>query len=118
MTRFTSTTAAPTTTSADAATSWDYDYDILIAGGGIVGAAFAAKVASASSRGRLRIGIVDVRAPPALATCLAKPTPDLRTYALSPQSVSFLSSIGAWEHVDAAGRHQPYSHMQVGVVSG
>jgi 2-polyprenyl-6-methoxyphenol hydroxylase-like FAD-dependent oxidoreductase len=105
--------AAATSAAATTSASWEYDYDILVAGGGIVGAAFAAKVAASCSRGRLKIGIVDARAPPALADCVTRPTPDLRTYALSPQSIAFLTSLGAWQHVDAAGRHQPYTHMQV-----
>ena len=91
--------------------SWDYD--IVIAGGGIVGAAFAAKILSTTSKNGLKLAIVDMKGPPSLESCTSRATPDVRVYALSPQSIAFLKDIRAWQHVEACGRSQPYAHMQV-----
>ena len=92
-----------------------WDYDIVIAGGGIVGAAFAAKVLSTTSKNGLKLAIVDMKGPPSLESCITRTTPDVRVYALSPQSIEFLKDIRAWQHVEACGRSQPYAHMQVSI---
>ena len=56
--------------SSNAAT---WDYDILIAGGGIVGATFVGKVMSSVSKMRqLKICIVDIRPPPSIVNCSNK----------------------------------------------
>lgn len=96
-------------TCTSSCTSWDYD--ILVAGGGIVGAAFVSEVLNNTSKDRLKIGIVDVRAPPSLSSCTERLVPDLRVYALSPQSIELLRKNHAWKHIE--GRSQPYTHMQV-----
>ena len=90
-------------------------FDVLVSGGGVVGAAFVSnflRLVGASSD-KLRIGIVDTRAPPTLESCLAREHPDLRVYALSPHSISLLQDIGAWKYIEEAGRRHSYDKMQV-----
>ena len=87
-------------------------YDVLINGGGIVGAVFAADLLRALGPGsKIKIGIVDPRKPPTLESCVARTSPDLRVYAMSPKSVEILDSIGSWKHISP--RSQPYDAMQV-----
>jgi 2-polyprenyl-6-methoxyphenol hydroxylase-like FAD-dependent oxidoreductase len=73
------------------------DYDVLIAGAGLVGLSLASALAAA---GRY-VGLADravVTSPPAPA---GDDDWDARVYAISPGSVAFLSSIGAWEALPA-----------------
>jgi len=87
-------------------------YDVLINGGGIVGAAFAAALLREVGPGsKLKIGIVEPRKPLSLQECLDRPTPDIRVYAMSPRSTQILDSFGSWKHI--APRSQPYDSMQV-----
>ncbi len=67
--------------------------DLVIVGGGLVGASLAAALAGSG----LEIALVEPSAP-------ADPGPgwDARIYALSPASVAFLRSTGAWDLVDPA----------------
>jgi alkyl hydroperoxide reductase subunit AhpF len=51
-------------TSAFKSAQWSYDYDVLVVGGGVVGAALACKLAESASG--LRIGLVEGRPPPPL----------------------------------------------------
>jgi 2-polyprenylphenol 6-hydroxylase len=68
-------------------------FDIVIAGGGLVGASCAL----ALGRQGIRTALIDADAPvPAGAEDW-----DARIYALSPASVRFLDEIGVWSHVDA-----------------
>ena len=87
-------------------------YDVLINGGGIVGAAFAAALLKEVGPGSaLKIGIVEPRKPSSLQECADRPTPDIRVYAMSPKSTQILDSFGSWKHI--APRSQPYDSMQV-----
>ena len=100
------------TTAAAAAAAGSGQYDVLINGGGIVGAVFAVSLLRQVGKSSgLRIGIVDPRPPPSLESCLARATPDVRVYAMSPRSIETLEAVGAWKHVVA--RSQPYDSMQV-----
>jgi len=67
------------------------DADVVIAGGGLVGASLACALDG------LRVAVVDPAAPP--------PVPegpfDSRVYALSPGNVGFLQRIGAWDRLPA-----------------
>jgi 2-polyprenyl-6-methoxyphenol hydroxylase-like FAD-dependent oxidoreductase len=101
----------PATASSTAIDAWDYD--VLINGGGIVGASLAADLLS-NTDGALRIGIIE----PAPVKPLKKDrsVPDIRVYAVSPKSISFLQRIGAWKYVE--NRSHPYKSMQIWEQSG
>lgn len=92
-----------------------YDYDILICGGGVVGAALASKVLHITG-GNFKIGIIEPRKPMDLENVLSLSSPDKRVYALSPKSINLLKSVHAWDKI--ASRSQPYSSMQVWEASG
>ncbi len=65
-------------------------FDLIIVGGGLAGAGLAVALRDS----RLRIALVESRAPvPANGW-------DARIYAISPANVEFLTSIGAWRHLD------------------
>jgi 2-octaprenylphenol hydroxylase len=66
------------------------DFDVLIAGGGLVGASLACALQD------LRVAVVDeaLRLPPAAGAGF-----DARVYALSPANVDFLRTLGAWDRI-------------------
>jgi len=70
------------------------DYDIVIAGAGPVGLAFAGSLAGLG----LRIALVD----PQTAAALADPADDGREIALTDRSVGMLQALGAWTRVPDA----------------
>ncbi|CAM9965548.1 unnamed protein product [Phaeothamnion confervicola] len=105
--------AASTTAPRSPDTEWQYDYDVLIAGGGVVGAALGCKLAAA---GTLRIGLVEARPPGPAEGALKKEVPDARVYALTPASKRLLDEIGVWNAV--AQRTQPFDSVQVGSLPG
>lgn len=78
------------------------DADVVIAGGGLVGASLACALDG------LRVAVVDPAAPP--------PIPegpfDSRVYALSPGNVAFLRRIGAWDRMPG-GAAAPVHAMAV-----
>jgi len=84
------------------------DYDVLVAGAGLVGLALAPALAAAGRS----VALVD-RAP-----VTAPPAPsggddwDARVYAISPGSVAFLRSLGAWDSLPA-DRVAPIEAMAV-----
>lgn len=85
--------------------------DIVICGGSIVGASLAASLLRRSN-GSLKICVIDsAKSRSELSVCLSKAIPDSRTYALSPKSMKFLESIGAWETIHQ--RAHPYESMQI-----
>ena len=78
------------------------DYDVIIVGGGLAGLALAV----ALRRSRLRVALVEGRAP-------QKPVGwDARVYAISPANARFLEGIGIWPHLDGA-RMVPVRKMAV-----
>lgn len=89
------------------------DYDIIINGGGVVGAALAARLLQLSD-GQLRIAMFEQGKIPSLPEEGA--LPDIRTYALSPKSIKFLDEIGAWKYIEP--RSQVYNNMQIWETSG
>ena len=93
-------------------------YDVLISGGGIVGAALACRVASAVAPGTRRIACLEVRSPQSFSDATASTTPDIRTYALAPASVRVLKEAGVWERIFASGRHQRFDQMQIWDATG
>jgi ubiquinone biosynthesis UbiH/UbiF/VisC/COQ6 family hydroxylase len=68
------------------------EFDVLIAGAGLVGLALAPALANAG----LRVALAD-RAPMVAPAPLAESLWDARVYAVSPGSVTFLETIGAWQ---------------------
>ncbi len=80
------------------------DYDIVVAGAGPVGLAFAGSLAGAG----LRIALVD----PQPAAALADPADDGREIALTDRSVGMLRALGAWTRVPDAVM-APLRRMQV-----
>lgn len=79
------------------------DFDVLIIGGGLVGASLAAALKSSG----LAIGLIESQ--PAESS---KTGWDSRIYAISPGNASFLRDCGAWQHLDM-NRVQPVSAMRV-----
>ena len=80
------------------------DYDVVIAGAGPVGLAFAGSLADAG----LRIALVD----PQSAAALADPADDGREIALTDRSVAMLRALGAWAQIPD-GAVAPLRRMQV-----
>jgi len=84
-----------------------HDFDVMIVGGGMVGAALAALLARDERLGRWRVAIVE----PVQARAPDDDTVDLRVSAISRASERILRSVDAW---DALARHAcPYSEMIV-----
>src|SRR2546427_4829934 len=79
------------------------DSAIAIIGGGLAGASLAAALAES----RLRLALIERKAPPAL-----DPEWDSRVYALTPASIAFLDRVGAWRCLEAA-RVTPIYAMRV-----
>jgi ubiquinone biosynthesis UbiH/UbiF/VisC/COQ6 family hydroxylase len=79
------------------------DFDIVIVGGGLAGASLAAALAES----RLRLALVERKAP-------SSPGPewDSRVYALTPASMAFLDRVGAWRGFET-GRVTPIHDMRV-----
>ncbi len=84
------------------------DFDLLIIGGGMVGACLAAAAANDRELGRLRIALLDAN-PPGQAPDAQI---DLRVSAVSRGSQHVLESFGAWPLIPDAYR-APYSDMIV-----
>lgn len=80
------------------------DFDIVIVGGGLVGASFAAALRGSG----LTRAVVEAAEPPAAAD----DGWDSRVYAISPGSAAFLAACGAWQRLDP-DRVQPVEAMQV-----
>ncbi len=83
------------------------EFDIVIAGGGMVGGALACALGQS---GRWRVALLEEYPPAAVA---ASVFPDMRVSAFSQASQRVLQRVGAWAAVQASGRLQPYQHMQV-----
>lgn len=78
-------------------------FDLMIVGAGLAGASLAV----ALKNSRLRIGLVEGRAPAPAATAW-----DARIYAISPSNARFLEAIGVWQHLDPA-RLTPVHEMEI-----
>lgn len=79
------------------------DFDIVIIGGGLVGASLATALKSNG----LSIALVEGQAAAASSEGW-----DSRIYAISPGNAGFLAECGAWQQLDM-GRVQPVSEMRV-----
>ena len=80
-------------------------YDIVIVGGGMVGAALACSLGDSN----LRVAVIE-ESPPELFS--ADQLHDLRVSALSIASASILKTIGAWKGI-AERRYCPFRRMRV-----
>lgn len=84
------------------------DLDVLVVGGGVVGAATAVLLATQPATAGLRVGLVEPR--PAALPAAGTPW-DLRVFALSRASQHVLEAAGVWATV--AARAAPYGAMRV-----
>src|SRR5271165_1351379 len=80
--------------------------DGVIVGGGLVGAALAAALGA----GTLELALIESRAPDAASRPSLIPNEDWdsRIYAINPESVRFLTNIGAWQAIDPSRRTAVY----------
>ncbi len=85
------------------------EFDVVIAGGGMVGASLAALLGAGEATRGLKVALVEPQ--PALPPLPADPL-DLRVSALSRAGERLLVSVGAWPHV-AARAPCPYERMVV-----
>jgi len=83
--------------------------DVVIAGGGVVGAACALALADAG----LSVALVEGREPAPWQAA----TPDLRVFAFAADNVQLLRRLGVWDGIAAARAH-PYRRMQVWDAAG
>ncbi len=79
------------------------DFDVIIVGGGLAGASLAAALAQDGHR----LALIERKAPAAPGAEW-----DARVYTLTPASIAFLESIGAWSRIDAE-RVTPIYDMRV-----
>jgi 2-polyprenylphenol 6-hydroxylase len=79
------------------------DFDVVIIGGGLVGASLAAALKSSG----LRTGLLESQ-----SASGSYDGWDSRIYAISPGNAEFLAECGAWQHLDMK-RVQPVSAMRV-----
>ncbi|QTP53217.1 UbiH/UbiF/VisC/COQ6 family ubiquinone biosynthesis hydroxylase [Billgrantia sulfidoxydans] len=83
-------------------------YDVIVVGGGMVGAALAALLGQAG----VAVALLDPRPAPLAADEVGIGLPAMRVSALTPVSQRLLEGLGAWPWM-AARRVTPYRFMQV-----
>ncbi len=88
------------------------DFDVIIVGGGPVGAALAALLARQPGANPARLLLLDRDLPPPRATGDDSREPDLRVSALSRASERILTAAGAWPAI-VAGGVSPYERMHI-----
>ncbi len=88
------------------------DFDVIIVGGGPVGAALAALLARQPGADPARLLLLDRDLPPPRATGEGTREPDLRVSALSRASERILTAAGAWPAI-VAGGVSPYERMHI-----
>ena len=86
-------------------------HDVLIVGGGVVGASLAALLRSSPLTRALRVAVVDEG--PLAADWALPDIPEARCSTLTPASVRTLQAAGAWAGVEASGRAATFEAMQV-----
>ncbi|MCC5884586.1 MAG: UbiH/UbiF/VisC/COQ6 family ubiquinone biosynthesis hydroxylase [Halomonas sp.] len=83
-------------------------FEVIVVGGGMVGAALAALLGQAG----IAVALLDARAEPLPAESVGKGQPAMRVSALTPVSQRLLEGLGVWPWM-AARRVTPYCFMQV-----
>jgi len=83
--------------------------DVVVVGGGVVGAACALSLAQLD----LDVAVVEAREPAPWDV----DDPDLRVYAMATDNVGLLDTLGVWESIRQQ-RAQPYRHMRVWDAAG
>ena len=83
--------------------------DVIVVGGGVVGAACALALADAG----LQVALVEAGKP----AQWSREHPDLRVFAFAPDNAALLDSLGVWKDI-LATRAQPYRHMRVWDAAG
>ncbi|MEH6466790.1 MAG: FAD-dependent monooxygenase, partial [Porticoccus sp.] len=92
----------------------DHEYDVVVAGAGMVGAAFAALLATTEHGKNLRIAVLEAR--PFEMPDLSESF-DPRVVALTAPSRKLLQDTGAWDQITAR-RVCPYQRMEVWEADG
>ena len=85
------------------------EYDLVVVGGGAVGATFAALAVRQAGLPAARVAVIERDRPPPWTLTDAY---DLRVFALSRASSRILAAAGAWDAI-AAARVSPYERMRV-----
>ncbi|MFN8769590.1 MAG: FAD-dependent monooxygenase [Neisseriaceae bacterium] len=67
-----------------------YNYDIVVVGGGLVGLTFVLDMAKRNPR--LKLAVIDSKSPKELSSTII----DNRIYAISPSNIEYLKSLGVW----------------------
>lgn len=112
---YSSSSSLPTSSSSSSV----YDYDVLISGGGVVGASLAASLLRSPEAKGLKIALVESRKPKSLAEITQNKIPSIpfhQVYAISPASIQFLKETDSWNAI--APRSHPYTSMQVWEAAG
>ncbi|RMZ79369.1 hypothetical protein DV738_g3360, partial [Chaetothyriales sp. CBS 135597] len=88
-------------------------YDVVTVGGGPAGLAFLTALRSSPVTAHLKTALIETQDLDKQRQWSLPPDKySNRAISLTPASVNFLDSIGAWQHVDQS-RVQPYDEMQV-----
>lgn len=82
----------------------NHEFDVLIAGGGVVGLT----AALAMAQRHYTVAVIDSGALTAVCSAL----PDPRVFAINKASQTLLAELGAWQHLDQS-RVSPYQQMHV-----
>ncbi|KAI8874309.1 ubiquinone biosynthesis hydrox, partial [Ramicandelaber brevisporus] len=88
--------------------------DVVVVGGGIVGAALTCSLAASNTTSQQRVVMVDAAPLARIRDWQPQPAPKYsnRTVSLTPASARYLANIGAWDQL-YQDRVQPYSEMKV-----
>uniref|UniRef100_M4DET1 Ubiquinone biosynthesis monooxygenase COQ6, mitochondrial n=2 Tax=Brassica campestris TaxID=3711 RepID=M4DET1_BRACM len=112
VTRKVSSTAGSNETNANS-TGDSPQHDIAIVGGGMVGIALAASLASKPLTKHLNVAIIDNNPLLGRKNIIEKGhLPDPRVSTVTPATISFLKDIGAWKYIEEQ-RHAYFDKMQV-----
>ncbi|KAI5068331.1 hypothetical protein GOP47_0016676 [Adiantum capillus-veneris] len=105
---------ATTTQQAQGRLNTKDEFDVVIIGGGMVGAAVCCGLATNKLTNSLRVAIIDGKPLTEGSHTLHKTSaiPDPRVSALTPSTVNFLEEVDAWKYI-LYSRHAPFDSMQV-----